>query len=71
VKVYLKYAAFGRILKMRAVGSSDTSFQSYEATYCHVPEDSIIHGDCNETYKSHILFLHAIKTAEHIIFDYS
>jgi hypothetical protein len=39
VKVYLKYFACGRILKMRAVGSYDTSLQFYEATHCHVPED--------------------------------
>jgi hypothetical protein len=57
VKVYFKYAACGHILKMRAVGSYDTSLQSYEATHCHVPEDSIIHGECNETFKSHIFFV--------------
>jgi len=56
VKVYLKYAVCGHILKMRVVDSSDTSLQSYEATYCNFPEDSIIHGDCNETFKSHIFF---------------
>jgi len=41
---------------MRAVGSSDTALQSSEATNCHVPEDSIIHGHCNETFKSPIFF---------------
>ena len=56
VKVYLKYAACGNILKMRAVGSSDISLEYCEATYCHVPEDSIIHGHCNGAFKSHIHF---------------
>ena len=41
---------------MRAVGSSDTALQSSEATNCHVPEDSIIHGHCNETFQAHIIF---------------
>ena len=41
VKVYLKYNTlpFGHILKMRAIGSSIISLQSYEATYFHFPNE--------------------------------
>jgi hypothetical protein len=46
----------GHILKIKAVGSSDISVQSYEATYFYFPEYSILYGDCNETFKSHIFF---------------
>ena len=39
---------------MRAVGASEISVQSYEATQRHVPEDSITHDDCNKNIKSHV-----------------
>ena len=41
---------------MRSVGSSDTSVEYYEVTYCYVPEDRIIFTDYNGTFKSHIFF---------------
>jgi len=47
---------YGHIVKMRAVGASEMSVESYGSPHCHVPEDSITHDDCNENIKTHVFF---------------
>jgi len=50
VKVYLKYAALWSYSEYEGSRCLWHIINSCEATCCHVPENSIKHGDCNKNF---------------------